>query len=126
MMLFRYRKTSEYTLGLLVTGAGIFYTMEPPWKDNKRNESCIPPGEYEFSFMPKSSSGRYRNCYHIKGVPGRSEILIHTGNTSANTKGCILPGKRKGWLSGARAVLNSKSALCEINEAEINGTLRVI
>lgn len=100
--------------------------MEPPWKDNKQNISCIPPGEYEFVFMPKSSSGRYRNCYHIKGVPGRSEILIHGGNTVANTRGCILPGKRIGRLAGEMAVLNSKSALSEINETEINGKLRVI
>jgi hypothetical protein len=126
MILFRYLKTDKYTLGALFTGSGTFYTMEPPWKDNKRNISCIPPGEYDFVFMPKSSSGRYRNCYHILNVPGRSEILIHTGNTVANTRGCILPGKRVGSLAGHRAVLNSRSALSEINETELNGKLRVI
>jgi hypothetical protein len=100
--------------------------MEPPWRDNKRNISCIPPGEYDFVYMPKSYSGKYRDCYHVKDVPGRSEILIHSGNTADQTKGCILPGKKIGFLSGIRAVLNSKSALKQINQTEKNGKLRII
>jgi len=126
MILLRLIKASRYTLGVLFTNSGIFYTMEPPWRDNKRNISCIPPGEYDFVYMPKSYSGKYRDCYHVKDVPGRSEILIHSGNTADQTKGCILPGKKIGFLSGIRAVLNSKSALKQINQTEKNGKLRII
>lgn len=81
--------------------------MEPPWRDNKPNVSCIPKGEYECVWH---RSPRYGWVYALTGVPDRSHILIHAGNIAAHTKGCILPGRRFGELSGQPAVLVSRAA----------------
>ena len=115
------------TFGALVVGSELFRTLELPWLDNARNLSCIPPGEYEVEYMERSASGKYRGCYHIKNVPGRSEILIHNGNLPAHTRGCVIIGKKTGTLTGIPAVLNSVSALREMNYvAPKKFTLRVI
>lgn len=71
-----------------------FYTMEPPWKDNKRNVSCITPGVY---LVLPHTSPKFGDCfkvYELDGseVNGRSEILFHVGNYATNTDGCICPG----------------------------------
>jgi len=114
------------TFGMLLVGNKIFNTLELPWRDNERNRSCIPPGEYQCVFMERSSSGRYRNCFHVKGVPGRTGILIHAGNVPEQTKGCILIGRKRGSLCGKPAVLSSKVALSEMAfEAERNSMLRI-
>lgn len=103
-------------MGGMVIDGKPYYTLEPRWKDNQRNISCIPPGEYEVEFMPRSWSGKYRNCFHVKDVPGRSQILIHAGNVPDHTRGCILIGKRHGWLAGKPAVLSSAVALRQFAE----------
>ncbi len=127
MLLFRYLYASECTMGILFCGRGVYYTLEPPWRGNERNKSCIPKGDYSYSFMSRSASGKYKNCYHIKDVPGRSEILIHTGNTPDHTLGCVLVGMKAGMLANKRAVLSSRIALSDLNsEAPERGKLRVV
>ena len=126
MILLRLIKASSYTLGVLFTDDGIYYTMEPPWRDNQRNISCIPPGEYDYVYLPTSASGKYKNVLHIRGVPDRVGILMHAGNQRHHTRGCILPGKKLGALGGVRAVLNSKTALKEITDKNKRGKLRII
>lgn len=40
-------ETSDHgTLGTLALGALRLDTMEPPWRGNRRNESCVPAGTY--------------------------------------------------------------------------------
>jgi hypothetical protein len=46
-------------------------------------------------------------------VPGRSEILIHKGNLSSDSKGCIIVGEEFGTLNGRVAVLSSGKAFDE-------------
>lgn len=65
------------------------FILELPDKQNQRRISRIPEGEYE---CKKRFSEKYKNHFHILGVPGRSYILIHVGNYNKNTKGCLLPG----------------------------------
>lgn len=89
--------------------------LEPPWRHNIRNLSCIPSGTYQVHHLPKSASGRYKDVYHLQDVTGRSGILIHAGNVADHTKGCLIIGKRKGRLAGKRAVLNSRTALTELH-----------
>ncbi len=101
----------DCVMGTLYIDGHVFQTLEPPWKDNKRNVSCIPSEVYRCGFMSRSSSGKYRNVYHIKEVEGRSGILIHNGNIVKHTKGCLLLGNRRGWLNRSRAVLSSRSAM---------------
>ena len=100
--------------GILAAGGKIFHIIERPWKNNKRNESCIPAGEYHTTFLPCSASGKYRQVYHLQAVPGRSGILIHNGNVVAHSRGCLIIGLRRGSLAGKPAVLNSRSALHQL------------
>lgn len=51
-------------------------TLELPWKDNKRNESCIPAGEY---LVKLRYSEKYGNHLIVMGVKDRDYILIHAG-----------------------------------------------
>ena len=40
--------SEEVTLGALNTEIDLFFTLEPPWKDNREDISCIPPGVYQY------------------------------------------------------------------------------
>lgn len=80
----------------------ICHTIELPWKDNRKGVSCIPEGRYE---LRKRFSPRFRWHLLVKGVPGRSMILIHPANDAARElRGCIAPvstltARGKGLLS---------------------------
>ena len=115
-MLLRDAVSPLAVLGTLVLKGETFQILERPWLDNKRNESCIPAGTYEARFMARSASGKYKNVYHLQNVPRRSGVLIHTGNLVAHSRGCLIIGKRRGTLSGQPAVLNSRTALGELND----------
>ena len=114
------------TLGTLVLtnddGKKLFNckTLELPWLNNKRNESCIPLGNYK---VVTRQSARYNKHYHIQDVPGRSFVLIHIGNYYTQTKGCILVGKSVSDINGDGYldVTNSKSALQELLKLAPNG-----
>lgn len=81
---------------LKVDGHFCCLTLELPWKDNKKNESCIPLGEYVCKITKdrKTKSGKAINLtYEVENVPNRSGILFHVGNFLQDTHGCILLGK---------------------------------
>lgn len=103
------------TLGQLFIDDEIFYTLERPWLNNQSNISCIPQGEYQVTALPRSSSGKYRDVFHIQDVPDRFGVLIHNGNIVKHTKGCILIGNTRGYLGNEHAVLSSKPALQRFN-----------
>lgn len=110
--LVRLENLFDCTVGVLtVNGELHSYTLELPWRDNRRNVSCIPAGTY--TCRPVVSP-RFRDVIEVCGVPGRSHILIHAGNTVIDTEGCILVGKSIGWLYGKRAVLDSRTALVDL------------
>lgn len=67
-------------------------TLELPWLDNRRNISCIPEGEYTVTRRAAHEKRKYTH-FHVRDVPGRSYILLHTGNFNFHVQGCILPGK---------------------------------
>jgi hypothetical protein len=107
-------------MGTLVVDLEMMHVLERPWLNNRSNISCIPAGDYIVKYMARSSSGKYRNVYHVQNVEGRYGVLIHAGNTVNHTRGCLIIGKRRGWLGGQRAVLNSRSALGQL--VDILGT----
>ena len=82
-------------------------TIEPPWKDNKKNQSCIPEGKYEV--QPRESK-KYKKHFVLNGVDGRSYILIHWGCFYYNTTGCILVGTEHRDINqdGEQDVINSR------------------
>jgi len=75
-----------------ISAGGLFecFTLELPWLDNASNISCIPAGWYECVRHTSPSKGE---CFSVIGVPGRTNVLIHAGNYTRNTQGCILVGK---------------------------------
>lgn len=85
-------------------------TLELPWKDNLKRVSCIPSGTYN---VVKHHSPKFGKCFWVKDVPGRSEILIHTGNYHKDVLGCILVGDdfKDSNKDGRLDVINSKKTL---------------
>lgn len=118
--IYRLRTGDEGTFGIFVAyGLGLM-TLELPWRDNRRGESCIPAGTYQCVWHKSSHFGW---TYLVKDVPGRDNILFHAGNFAGDVKkgfrsdseGCILVGKRFGVLAGQDAVLRSRDALRELH-----------
>ncbi len=95
---------------------------ELPWKNNAPGESCIPPGSYGCSWAFSHKLGR--NCYHLRGVRDRADILIHpanfVGDRSAGKKcevqGCIALGMSVGAANGQKMLQNSRDALYVLEE----------
>lgn len=72
-----------------------FCTAEDDWLDNKPSVSCIPSGLYLCRAYQAPTHGP---TWEITGVPGRSAILFHAGNTEEDVKGCVVVGTRFGSL----------------------------
>jgi hypothetical protein len=85
-------------------------TLEDPWNDNETGISCIPVGTYRAVRRVRPSNGQ--EAFYLEDVPGRTAILIHTGNTIKDTEGCILLGRSFGYLS-MPAILSSNHAMKE-------------
>ena len=89
------------------------HCLELPWRNNRTSLSCIPAGEY---LVKIRKSPKYGIIFHVKDVNGRSYILIHPGNYAGDrtkgykthSEGCLLLGKKRGWLGKQKAVLNSR------------------
>jgi len=111
--IFRMLRSDQGTLGKLYYSNFSCYTLELPWRDNKRNVSCIPSGSYDVKIR---LSPKFGKVYWITEVDNRSFILIHSGNFDKKKKkgfkthvnGCILLGQKRGLLAGQLAVLNSR------------------
>ncbi len=74
---------------LYVNGKLLCHTIELPWKDNRPRISCIPEGRYA---VERRWSPRFGYHLWIKGVPGRSLILMHPANDAPEElKGSIAP-----------------------------------
>ena len=109
---------------LIVPPLQPIYTLERAWRATSvyragiPSESCCPDGEYELVPFERSNGHKVwalRNpSLGVFVYPDdrehdwqRSAILIHSGNTTDHSQGCILPGRRRGVLKGKRAVLES-------------------
>lgn len=64
-------------------------TLELPDLGNQKRISCIPEGKYK---VHRIYSPKFGTCFHVQDVPGRTGILIHKGNYTKDTSGCILVG----------------------------------
>lgn len=102
--------------GTLVAKGQTFYVLERPWLDNARNQSCIPAGTYRCAIKVPPNAGKYRNVYEVHGVPGRSAILIHNGNTVNHSRGCLIIGMVRMPMAGQPAVGASRTALAKFRE----------
>jgi len=97
----RLEQSLDGALGVLLLDSKIFcFTLQPDAEDSKYH---IPAGEY----LCKRFHGiKWTNAFEIV-VEGHTALLFHSGNTEADTRGCILLGSSVGKLKGRRAVQNS-------------------
>jgi hypothetical protein len=107
----RKEETEQATMGeIYVDGEQIGYSLEQPWKKNRKSESCIPPGKYKAYIRDSETSRRDYSLIQLIDVFNRDYIQVHIGNYPEDTAGCILPGKDK----GENAVWYSQDAYEEI------------
>lgn len=112
-------KKEGYTIGkLYVDGVAFCETLEDrdrglkssmPLEEikamKKAATTAIPTGAYWVRMdiiSPKYSTKEWyiRNCHgarmpRLENVPGYEGVLVHPGNTAADTEGCILVGRNK-------------------------------
>jgi Family of unknown function (DUF5675) len=79
------------------------YTLELPWKGNRANVSCIPPGRYPAKVRTDKNKWRLE----LMKTGPREHVEIHIGNSTKDVIGCILIGK----TMGADFVGNSEAAI---------------
>lgn len=98
LLLVRDTYTDESVIGkLYVNGEFISHTLELSWKNNQKSVSCVPRGVYDCRVrLAKDSASRNYNHLILENVPNRSYILFHRGNTSKDSRGCILTGMMRG------------------------------
>lgn len=92
LQLHRVQRGKKATLGaLFVDGEFECCTLEDVVREVKiPHETAIPAGMYEVVLTHSPKYGRIMP--RLLGVPGFDGILIHSGNTDADTWGCILVG----------------------------------
>ena len=104
---------STYTIGkLYVDGVFQCFTLEDAMREkngvipNKiKGATAIPSGSYK---VIVDYSNRFKRAMpHVLDVPGFDGIRIHSGNSSADTEGCILLGTT--W-AGTDFIGNSRLA----------------
>ncbi len=109
MKLKRYLTNDNFIRGVLIYKNDILcHTLELPYLDNQKNISSIPDGLYKIS---KYSGTKFKNSFWVHDVPNRHAILIHVGNSTMDTKGCILVGVD----TAPRMVLKSQEAMNILN-----------
>ena len=117
--------TDQYTIGdfiLYLDGKEVFRckSLELPWKDNKRNISCVVTGLY---VVQKIRDRRYS----VEVVPNRSLIRIHFGSFTTNIKGCILLGDKHTDINkdGVIDIVGTKATLKKLQEITEKFTLEI-
>lgn len=93
--LLREKETEKETTGIIVFKeennlVHTLYTLELPWRNNKKKISCIPKGTYDVIYTYSQKLKIW--SYEILNVKGRSGIRIHSMNYYYQSQGCIALG----------------------------------
>lgn len=111
-------RRDDSTFGVLVyDNQPRFVTLEPPWKNNQHNISCIPEGIYH---AVKFNSPHFGRTWQLIDVPNRTSIEFHFGNYVKNTEGCILLGTS--YNPNHLMIMDSQRALQNFIKATENWT----
>lgn len=131
----RARSTYTGTPGRLRTDQGFECdTLELPWKDNKRGESCIMAGTYMGWIWHSPTLGR--DVIRLEDRNGRKDCMIHNGTWAGDVMadidgdghagdlltqvhGCTLTGRGYGEIlrkdGGAQfGIMHSRDTLAEL------------
>ena len=109
------------TLGsLYLDGAWFCFTLE----DRIREQPGVPVEQWKVPGTTAIPSGRYRLVLSLSArfqrilpevlaVPGFRGIRIHSGNSLADTEGCLLVGSGRSWgrVTGSRVALEKLMAV---------------
>lgn len=114
----------DYTIGdMYLDGVWFCNTLEDtvrPTGQKIYGKTAIPAGKYK---VIMTMSNRFKKLLPlICDVPGFAGVRIHSGNTKADTEGCILVGenKVKGKVINSRITMNKlMTKLDEENTIEI-------
>lgn len=121
----RLSETKDLTLGvLLIDDIPSFTTAELLYRDNKRQVSAIPVGEYKAQrFYSRKNKAE---VWRLNEVPNRSEIEIHPGNFPADTEGCILIGQTYAYMRGIYTIGGSRTAFLNfMQQTEREDSLKI-
>ena len=114
--LVRAPSTDQGTFGVLTFGSQTCRTLELPWRDNRTQRSCIPPGVYRCQIV---QSPRFGRVYGVTNVPGRSAVLIHSANLAGDVDlgyttqlhGCLAPCQRVGLMRNNSGIMQAAGLL---------------
>ena len=112
LKLIRKTFTDNSTIGeLAVNGVFECFTLEDKVRPVKiKGETAIPAGTYEVAVTFSNKFQKFLPL--LMNVPNFDGIRIHTGNTPADTLGCILVGQGK----GADSISSSRLAFAPLFE----------
>lgn len=88
-------------------------TLEPEDKNNQKNISCIPLGDY---ICKRVKSYRFGDTFEITNVPNRRHILFHKGNLEQHTQGCVLVAESFTEFNGKTGIGDSRGGYDEFME----------
>lgn len=108
LVLVRFAYTDMGVFGRVMVDGQVLYTVERPWLQNLPRVSCIPEGSYHCE--PRFYNRGGYDAVEVTGVPARTHILFHRGNTMHDLAGCIAVTARLGTLKGIWAGLDSGTA----------------
>lgn len=97
-----------FTMGEAFCGGPKWYSLELPWADNHPETSCIPIGRYKATRHTRADGLK---SLLLEGVPGRTMVEVHPGNTTKQTHGCILLGQGAYCSLTAAGITSSDKAL---------------
>lgn len=136
LTLIRTIRTDRYTAGeLFIDGQFFCYTLEDPDRGLRQTDpiekirkvkvpgqTAIPTGTYRVVNSMSQRFGRVMPL--LKDVPGFTGVRIHSGNTTDDTHGCLLLGKKdplhRGRLIESRATVKAFEEIFNVfGEAEI-------
>lgn len=103
----------DCTLSIIEAGGFHCFGLELPWRDNREDISCIPPGHYKGRKIVAPSNG---SCIEIMDVPGRTHIQVHAANYTRQIRGCAAVGDGIKYLDldNIPDVTNSKATLVKL------------
>lgn len=107
--LYRHHEAPDGIWGILLCNGFECFTLELPWKNNRRNESCILLGSYVAEWCMSHTFGR--ELYLLRYVPNRTGIRIHAGNTIDDLNGCIALGRYLWRGGGSWALADSRNTV---------------
>lgn len=99
------------TLGeITINGEHQCFTLE---RDASEGKGSIPAGSYRIIVAGSNRFGRLMP--RLVDVPGFEGILLHSGNTAADTEGCILVGRVEddAWIGQSAAAFNDLFPIIE-------------